>query len=159
MRRIYQVSSLLALALGGYLIYQGFVLGLAGQYFGPGPGFFAFWVGVALAMVSIIWGCVVSWQPVAPMPADFIPNRRGMLRVSLVVIALVAFNLLLEPVGYNLAMLGLLLFLLFAFGREYPVTKIIISVAGSFGVHYVFEKLLLVPLPYSPVVFLRSLGF
>ena len=158
MRRIYQSTSLLSLGVGLYLVFQGRALGLAGQ-FGPGPGFFAFWVGVTLTMVSIIWGCQVSLQPVEPRPADFIPERGGILRVSLVVIALVAFNFLLDPLGFNLAMFGLLVFLLFAFGREYPILKIVISIAGSFGVHYVFEKLLLVPLPYSPVAFLRNLGF
>lgn len=158
MRRIYQAASLALFGLGLFLVFQGKSIGLTG-HFGPGPGFFAFWVGVALAVLSLVWCGQVSLQPAKAMPPDFAPERGGVVRVASVVLAMVAFALLLTPLGFNLAMLGLLLFLMLVYGREYLVTKIVIAIAGSFGVHYVFEKLLRVPLPYSAIAFLRSLGF
>jgi len=100
----------------------------------------------------------VSLRPAEGLPSDIVPERGGLLRVVSVVFALVVFAVLLEPIGFNLAMLGLLLFLLLAFGREYLILKIAISIAGSFGVHYIFERILRVPLPYSSIGFLRSLG-
>lgn len=157
MRRIYQITSLVFLGVGLFLVFQGRAIGLAGQ-FGPGPGFFAFWVGVALAVLSTAWCGQVSLRPAEGLPSDIVPERGGLLRVVSVVFALVVFAVLLEPIGFNLAMLGLLLFLLLAFGREYLILKIAISIAGSFGVHYIFERILRVPLPCSSIGFLRSLG-
>lgn len=157
MRRICQVASLLLLSLGLFLVYQGRAIGLAG-HFGPGPGFFAFWVGIALATLSLAWGAQASLRAAKAVPPGFVPERSGIVRVASVMLAMVAFAVLLTPLGFNLAMLGLLLFLMLAFGREYLAGKIVIAVAGSFGVHYVFEKLLRVPLPYSSIAFLRDLG-
>ncbi len=90
---------------------------------------------------------------------SIMPERGGIVRVASVMLAMVTFVMVLTTLGFNLAMFGLLFFLFFAFGRDYPITKIAISIAGSFGVHYVFETLLRVPLPYSSIAFLRSLGF
>jgi putative tricarboxylic transport membrane protein len=157
-RRIYQMASLILLGVGLFLVYQGRSIGLAG-HFGPGPGFFAFWVGIGLAVLSSVWCGRVSLRPVKAVPPGFIPDRDGMVRVACVLFAMVVFVALLEPIGFNMAMFGLLFFLFFAFGRDYPILKIAISIAGSFGVHYVFERLLRVPLPYSSIAFLRSLGF
>ena len=157
MRRIYQITSLAFLGVGLFLVYQGRALGLAGQ-FGPGPGFFAFWIGVTLAVLSLVWCGQVSLQAPFGLPAGFVPGRAGTSRVVSVVLALWTFTLLLELLGFNLAMFGLLMVLLLVFGREYLTLKIAISIAASFGVHYVFERLLRVPLPYSSIGFLRNMG-
>jgi hypothetical protein len=151
------MASLVLLGVGLFLVYQGWAIGLAG-HFGPGPGFFAFWVGIALAVLSMAWGGQASLQAVKAMPPDFIPDRGGIVRVASVMFAMVAFVMVLTTLGFNLAMFGLLFFLFFAFGRDYPIMKTAISIAGSFGVHYVFERLLRVPLPYSSIAFLRNMG-
>lgn len=157
MRRVYQATSLAFLALGVFLMWQGQALGLSGMV-GPGPGFFPFWVGVALAALSACWFGQASLRPVERMSPDFMPGGGGMLRLAAVLIALVAFAIALKPLGFNLSMLGFTLFLFFVFGREYPISKIVIAIGASFGVHYVFETLLKLPLPYSSVDLLRSLG-
>lgn len=156
-RRTYQGVSLACLGLGGFLVIQGRALGLAGP-FGPGPGFFAFWIGVGLAALSLAWLVQVTAGPGPGLPSDFVPERAGLYRVAAVVAALVAFAGLLTVLGFGLSMLGFLLFLLLAFGREYAVLKVVIAVAGSFGIHWVFERLLRVPLPYSSLEPLRRLG-
>lgn len=157
MRRICQATSLVLLGLALFLVFQGHAIGLTG-HFGPGPGFFAFWVGIALAVLSIAWCGQVSRQPAKALPPDFIPERGGMLRVVSLVFAMVAFAIVLTPLGFNLAMFGLLVFLLLAYGREYPILKIVIAIAGSFGIHYIFESLLKVPLPYASIAVLRNMG-
>ena len=73
-------------------------------------------------------------------------------------LSLVAFAILVERLGFNLTMLGLLLFLLTAFRRERLALKIVLAITASFGTHYVFEQLLRVPLPSSSIGILQALG-
>ena len=54
MRRARQIASLVFAATGLYMLFGGYGLGLAGE-FGPGPGFFAFGIGVLLTVSSAFW--------------------------------------------------------------------------------------------------------
>jgi hypothetical protein len=158
-RGSYQVTSAACAAVGVFLAVQGRALGITGQFGpGPGPGFFAFWVGVALAVLSAGWFARVTLGPAAPRPADLIPPRDGLLRVAAVVAALVGFGALLTAVGFDVAMFAFLLFLFLAFGREHRALKLALAVVGSIGVHYVLERLLRVPLPSASIELLRRLG-
>ena len=157
MKRIYQVTGLIFFGIGLLLVFQGRALKIQGD-FGPAPGFFPFWIGLLLSVMSLVWFAQVSLAPAPALPADFIPERPQLRAVVAVVLALICFMLLLRPLGFNLSMLGLLLFLFFAAGRDHPVAKVVIAVAGSFGLHYVFEQILKVPLPFASYEFLRQLG-
>lgn len=157
MKRIYQVTGLVFFAIGLLLVFQGYSLKIQGE-FGPAPGFFAFWVGLVLSVMSLVWFAQVCVAAAPAMPADFIPARPQLRAVVAVILALIAFMFLLRPLGFNLAMLGLLLFLFFAAGRDHPAAKIVIALGGSFGLHYVFEQILKVPLPFASLDFLRQLG-
>ena len=42
------------LALGAWLAWQGTQLGIQGMI-GPGKGFFAFWVGLAMTLFAALW--------------------------------------------------------------------------------------------------------
>jgi hypothetical protein len=151
-----QLSALVLTATGVFLAVAGLRLGLEGQY-GPGPGFLAFWVGVALAVLSPVWLIQVSLARPASDPTASAPG--GLARVAAIILALVAFAVLLTPLGFKLVMLGLLLGLFFAYDRQHAVAKLVVAVAGSVGTHYVFERFLRVPLPDASVPVLRSLGF
>jgi putative tricarboxylic transport membrane protein len=158
-RRYFQIASLAFFAVGLFLVFQGRALRVQSQFdTSPGPGFFAFWIGLALATLSLLWLAQVSLRPVEAAPADFVPERAGVFRLGIVLASLAAFALALTTLGFDLTMFAFLLVLLFAFGRDYPLLKVCIALAGSFGVHYVFEALLKVPLPYASIETLRSLG-
>ena len=157
MKRIYQVVSLICAGIGVFFVFQGYRLRLEGQV-GPGPGFFPFWIGAALASLSAVWLVQVSVQAAPAMPPDLLPPRAQRASLIMVVAALAAFMLLLRPIGFDLSMLALLLFLFFLIDRKFPVAKVIIALLGSFGVHRVFEQVLRVPLPYASLPFLRQLG-
>ncbi len=156
MRRPRQLASLVFVATGLYLIFAGYGLGLTGE-FGLGPGSFAFGIGVVLTVSSAFWFAGAAGMP-AETTTPFVGDRGGILRVAGVARSLVAFAILVERLGFNLTMLGLLLFLLTAFSRERLVLKIVLAIAGSFGTHYVFEQLLRVPLPSSSIGILQALG-
>ncbi len=138
------------------LTVAGLRLRLEGQY-GPGPGFLAFWVGLPLAILSAVWFGQVSLAPASPVAAGSGPA--GLRRVASTLLALVAFAVLLTPLGFKLVMLGFLLALFFAYDRRHVLAKVVVAVAASIGAHYVFEHILRVPLPYASVPALRSLGF
>ena len=155
MKRVRQLSALILGGVGTFLAFAGVQLRLEGQY-GPGPGFLAFWVGLPLATLSAVWLGQVSLAPPAPSPAA---APGGLTRVAGTLLALIAFGVLLTPLGFTLVMLALLLGLFFAYDRQHVVAKIVVAVAGSVGTHYVFERFLRVPLPYASVPALRALGF
>lgn len=156
-RRTHQATSVAFLATGVFLVYQGQVLGYSGRV-GPGPGFFAFWIGVALTVVSVLRLIQVSTRGPSGVAEDLVPSRAGAVRVLSIIAALVGFAFLLTPLGFNLTMLGFLLFTLFAFDREHAVLKSVIAFTGSFGVHYILETLLQVTLPDSSIEILRNVG-
>jgi hypothetical protein len=153
-KRVRQLASLVLATAGVLLTLAGLQLRLEGQY-GPGPGFLAFWVGLPLAVLSAVWFGQASLEPAAPPAAE--PG--GLGRVASILLALIAFAVLLTPLGFKLVMLALLLGLFFAYDRQHALAKILVAVAGSVGTHYVFEHFLRVPLPYASLPALRSLGF
>jgi hypothetical protein len=153
--RVRQAAALIVTAIGVFLVLAGVRLRLEGQY-GPGPGFLAFWVGLALAVLGPVWLVQVSLAP-PPAPRPSAPG--GPARVAAILGALAAFAVLLAPLGFTLVMLGLLLGLFFAYDREHALAKIVVALVGSVGTHYVFERFLRVPLPDATLPALRSLGF
>ena len=156
MKHLRQAAALIITATGVFLALAGLRLRLEGQY-GPGPGFLAFWVGLALAVLGPVWLLQVSLAPPTPPSAPSAPG--GPVRVAAILLALVAFAVLLAPLGFTVVMLGLLLGLFFAYDREHPIAKVVVALTGSAGTHYVFEHFLRVPLPDATLPALRSLGF
>jgi putative tricarboxylic transport membrane protein len=144
--RPYQITSAVLILAAAFLARESLRL----RYYtslGPGPGFFPLWLSVLMGIL----GAAMFWRATfgAPeaMPADFIADRRGCIRVAAVVGMLVAVIVLIEPLGFRLAMLGFYLFILTALGRQHWLLTGIIALAGSFGVYYVFVHWLAVPLP------------
>lgn len=157
MKRIHQATSLVTGGIGVFFVLQGIRLKFEGQL-GPGPGFFPVLIGIALTLLSAVWLVQATLKPAAISASDVLPPRRDLVTLVAAVGALIAFMLLLRPLGFNLTMLGLLLFLFFLIDRDHPVAKLVIAFLGSFGVHYVFEQLLRVPLPFASLPLLRQLG-
>ena len=111
---------------------------------GPGAGFFPFWL-------SIIGACLVFFLllQVARGRVDFeTPTVKFELRpVVLVLAGLVVATIALQAIGFRLAMLALLPYLLVALGVRNWLAIGLFSLAGSFGVYHLFSDLLKVPLP------------
>jgi putative tricarboxylic transport membrane protein len=157
MRRIYQVASLVFLAFSTYLVIESRQM----EYYadlGPGPGFFPLWLGVVLGVLSIIWLFQVSRGPGEALEPGFIPNRRGLVRILSVLVAMALFSGVVEDLGFQLTMLIFLGLLLTTLGRQKLIVTAIVSLVGSFGVYYVFNHWLDVRLPASSIDFLRNLG-
>ncbi|MCL4535410.1 MAG: tripartite tricarboxylate transporter TctB family protein [Bacteroidetes bacterium] len=157
MRRVYQVAAVVLFAFALFAVYEAHGLNYYTEL-GPGAGFFPLWIGVALGGLAIAWFGQVSLQPSEPMEQGFVPDRHGVIRIIAILVALLLFGVLVDTVGFQLMMLAFLLFLLVALGRQNPIVTLVIAIAGSFGLYYIFRNYLDVPLPAASIEFLRNLG-
>lgn len=157
MRRVYQIASLVFLAFSVYLVFKSRQM----EYYadlGPGAGFFPFWLGMLLAVLSITWLIQVSTGPKVPMEKGFIPDRQGLIRILSVLAAMALFGWVVDLLGFQLTMMIFLGVLLITLGRQSLFVTATVALVGSFGVYYVFTHWLSVQLPSSSIEFLRNLG-
>jgi putative tricarboxylic transport membrane protein len=153
------VFAVVLAAVGLYLLLVSEGLGYLDRTGAPGPGFFPRWVGLILLVLAIAWGIAELRAPISSqVEQDLEP--RGWLRSARFLLALVAFVVLLEPVGYVLSSLAFMLFLTFTVGTTRGTwwLNVLVSLAASVGVHLVFVHALGVTLPTSVVPLLADLG-
>lgn len=112
---------------------------------GPGPGFFPLVLAVSLALLAIAWFAQTPKAVAKPSGDDYRQWRSAGATVA----SLVALGALLNVIGFQLAMLLLLMFHLRIRGRCGWMTSVAVSVLGSVGAFHLFNDFLLVPLPVS----------
>lgn len=133
-------------AFGAFIVRESLDHNYYGIDFGPGPGFFSFWMGLLLILLAVAQ-IVMTWRrPAEPLPAGFIPGKEGVKRMLSILGALVASLLLMNTLGFSLTMLGFCIFLLRRLGRQAWWLTLVLAVAASFGTTYLF-RLLQVMLP------------
>jgi hypothetical protein len=141
MTRLNRIVWGLLLVFGGFVIRESLELSYYGTDFGPGPGFFSFWLGVLLMVLSLIQIAGTFRGPREPLPEDFIPGKDGVQRMLCILGALVASLFLMDRLGFSLTMLGFCIFLFRTLGRQPWWLTLTLAVAGSFGLAYVFGVL------------------
>lgn len=125
---------------------------------GPGAGFFPLWLGVAMGVLSLVWLVHLFRRTgKSPKTASF-PNRSGIIRILAIIASLVAAALVMNLLGFQVAMFLLLIFLLLVLGKQSIWLTVIIALAGSVGVYRVFVAYLDVQLPTASLAFLARLG-
>ncbi len=157
MRRVYQATSAVFIGFSLYVLFEARSMNYMTRI-GPGAGFFPTWLGLALGGLSLVWLVQVSVRPVETMPADFVPDRAGILRVLAITGALILYTALVGQTGYQLTTFVFLLFLLRMLGRQRLPLVLIVSILGSFGVYVVFANWLGVLLPTASIGWLQDLG-
>jgi len=115
--------------------------------FGPGAGFLPFWLGAAMAILSIILLVNATREPAQASGRSPFPKGRAVLSILMTVGALAAFIFLLETLGFLLAIALLTAFLLRVVEREGWVTTATVALANAAGLYVVFKVLLGVSLP------------
>ena len=142
MSRINYVVWGLLLAFGAFIIYESLNHNYYGSDFGPGPGFFSFWLGILLTVMSFVQIVMTYRRPVEPLPDGFIPGRDGVKRMLYIMGALVASLLLMNYLGFSLTMMVFCIFLLRTLGRRQSWgLTLTLSVIGSFGTWFLFGLL------------------
>jgi putative tricarboxylic transport membrane protein len=129
------------LVFGGFIIHESLDHSYYGSDFGPGPGFFSFWLGILLMILSLGQIIATFRRPSKPLPKDFIPGRDGIRRMLSILGALAASLLLMNKLGFSLTMLMFSIFLLRALGRQSWWLTLLLAVVGSFGTSYLFGLL------------------
>jgi putative tricarboxylic transport membrane protein len=157
MQRIHQGAALSFLAFSAFVVWESWNL----EYYtplGPGAGFFPLWLGIAMGGLSLMWLVQVSGGRGRTKEGTFLPGGAGMVRLLSVLIAMVAATLLMDFLGFQVAMFLLLGFLLLIPGRQSIWLTLVIAVLGSVGVYYLFGGYLDVQLPKASLAFLAGLG-
>jgi putative tricarboxylic transport membrane protein len=144
-RQGWLVASGIMLALCLLAVWQSSLLALSDKL-GPGPGFFPFWLsligaGFSLALLVGVWR--TADQPGEPI----LPDGYGARRIAAIIGILAVATLLMELLGFQLAMLAFNVALLVALGERRWLAIAVFAVAGSVGVYQVFTRWLDVLLP------------
>jgi len=146
MNRTYQITGIVFLLLAAFIAWESLELKFY-TYMGPGPGFFPFWLSVAMGVLAVLMILQAMFREPEPVPEGFLASRAGYLRAGAIVMALIVTTALMEIVGFPITMLVTTLFLLFALGRPSLIVTLLVSAVGSFGCFYLFDRWLKVPLP------------
>jgi putative tricarboxylic transport membrane protein len=115
--------------------------------FGPGAGFLPFWLGVAMAILSIALLINATRGPVQVSEASPFPRGHAIVAILKTAGALAAFILLLETLGFLLSIALLTAFLLRIVERMGWPTTVTVAIANAAGLYVVFQMLLGVSLP------------
>ena len=140
------VSGLFWLAVAGFAIVQGVGLKL-GTLNQPGPGFFPFWGGVVLAVLSLTL-IATALRRRAGIDLSGLRSRR----VVVVVVALLGYVVLLEPLGFG-TVTFLFLFLLLRLERRGWLVSAASALGGAVGCYALFQLWLKTQLPVGPLGF------
>lgn len=141
MRKLQVSVGLVFLLFAAFVAWQAWGL----RYYtrlGPGPGFFPLWLAGLLGLVSLGLIADAFRQPAAALlPAGFVPEAGGVVRILSVVAAILAAVFLLQPLGFRITMLLLYLFILLVMGQRNPIAIALIALGGSFGAFQLFHVL------------------
>jgi putative tricarboxylic transport membrane protein len=142
-KRGWQAAVAVLLLVFAFFGYESLQLSLR-DALGPGPGFFPFWLSVAGGVLALILLVQVS-RGLFATETDILKFELGP--VALVLAGLVGGAAFLELLGFRVAMLLMLGYLLLVLGVRNWLAIGVFAAAGSFGVYYVFTDFLKVPLP------------
>jgi hypothetical protein len=127
--------------------------------FGPGPGFFPFYLSIAMGLLVLAW-IMQSRRAIRSGAAGdtAIDEAIDYPHVVTVIVSLIVLAALMGVLGYQIAMFLFLYFHLAIRAKRTWYTSLIIALAGSVGVFHVFTDLLSVTLPLSMFGFLNTIG-
>ncbi|AWM03979.1 tripartite tricarboxylate transporter TctB family protein [Bradyrhizobium amphicarpaeae] len=137
-------GGLIGLALGGFVIWSGMKLKL-GTINDPGSGYVLFYTGILMCVFAgtIIVSAVTEGAPTLASRWENVRWSKPLLLIA----CLVAFSVALEPLGFLLSSIPLMLLLLRLIDPVRWTLAIPIAVLAPTGMWWVLKRLLLIQLP------------
>jgi putative tricarboxylic transport membrane protein len=140
-------SSLFWLAIAVFVSFESFIHLQLGNLRSPGPGFFPFWGGVVLGLLSLVL-LLNSLQNRGTLSLSGLKSSKFFLVTG----ALLAYLLLLETLGF-VTITFLFLFLLFRMEYRGWVFSAVTAVTGAVSCYALFQLWLKTQLPAGPFGF------
>jgi putative tricarboxylic transport membrane protein len=140
-------SSLFWLAIAVFVSFEGFMNLKLGSLRSPGPGFFPFWGGVVLGLLSF----VLLLNSLKSRGSLSLPGLKSSA-LLLVTAALLAYLLLLETLGF-VTITFLFLFLLFLMEYKGWLFSAVTAAMGAVSSYVLFQLWLKTQLPAGPFGF------
>ncbi|MCK1357429.1 tripartite tricarboxylate transporter TctB family protein [Bradyrhizobium sp. 199] len=137
-------GGVIGLALGGFVIWSGLKLKL-GSINDPGSGYVLFYTGILMCVFagSIIVSAITEGGPTLASRLENVRWSKPLLLIA----CLVAFSVALEPLGFLLSSMPLMLLLLRLIDPVRWLLAIPIAVLVPMGMWWALKRLLLIQLP------------
>ncbi|MGH7322928.1 MAG: tripartite tricarboxylate transporter TctB family protein [Candidatus Rokuibacteriota bacterium] len=151
MRKADVIVALALCGMAGVVLVEGLRLGLGWSTDGPKPGFFVFYLGLALALSSGVVLLQTMVRRAAPLyrrrfveAGQFVPVAKVLVPAGLMV-------LLIHVLGLYVAGALYLAVYMRWIGRHSMIVTVLLSVAIPVVTFLVFEMWFLVPMPKGPL--------
>ena len=147
MKRADTLTALLLFAVALAVIWEGRRLGFGWSTDGPESGFFPFYLGLGLAVCSIV--SLLQAQVMSPAKRFIEPGKLApVAKVALPAVVMVG---LIHVVGLYIATALYMALYMRWIGRHSWLLVVVLSVGIPVGTFLVFEKWFLVPMPKGPI--------
>lgn len=146
MRRCNQVVGIVLLVFSIWVITASRDLVYA-EEFSPGAGFFPFWLGISLLILSLLLlvnSTILKFHMTEDNP---FPGKQALLRILYILGSLLVSMLIFERVGFLITMGVFVAFLLIYLEKYRWYSGIVVSALMVFAIYGIFKIWLSVPLP------------
>ncbi len=148
MKKADQITAIVLLLFSAFVIEESSKMALYTE-FAPSYGFFPFWLGILMAILSILLFVDARRRPDALDEKAPFPSREQFINVVLILASLGVYAFLMEIAGYVIDTLILATILLGVVERENWRTTLVVAVAITAALYVIFQILLGVNLPKS----------
>ncbi len=152
------VVAVLFLVVAEIVIFDCVRLGFGWNSDGPAPGYFPFYVAVAMALASLV-NLYRAFTTVEEDADEAFVTTPAFIRVLQVLIPTIVYVFAVGYVGIYVASAIFIMGFMFAFGRDQGIVKTVgIGIGVPLALFMMFEKWFLVPLPKGPLEAMLGLG-
>ena len=147
MKKSEVMVAVVCIGIGMGISYGGYLLDLGGLHT-PGAGFFPFFIGTAIIILSFLH-IINQFFLTKPSKENVFswPGKKGIIQVSKVFLSLVIYALCLEYLGFLLCTFLIMFYLLKFIGLKKWSYSLIISIIIAFSSFLIFGSLLRLGLP------------
>jgi putative tricarboxylic transport membrane protein len=154
MKKADKIIGFIMLVFACFVIEESMRMPQEGGNFEPGIRFLPFWLGVLMAILSVLL-MVSAWRrkPAGGAAKSLMPNRQALISIVLLVAGLAVYIALLETLGFLIDTLLFNTFLMAVVMRARWKMTLWVAVVSSSALYVIFRILLEVPLPTNMLGF------